>query len=67
MFSGLHWYQWLALAALLDLAVAISYGLARAGEPSSAWLWGMMQHVTGACGCGPPGSRLCQSSSSLPM
>ena len=32
MFSGLHWYQWLALAALLDLAVAISYGLARAGS-----------------------------------
>jgi hypothetical protein len=34
--------RWLAAAATIPAGLAASYGLARAGEPSSVWLWSLL-------------------------
>lgn len=47
MFIGLRWYHWLAMAALLDVAVAVSYAMAMSGEPASVRLWHSL--LTSAC------------------
>lgn len=31
--------RWAACAAMILLGLALSFGLAAAGHPSSAWLW----------------------------